>query len=61
MFMKTFSHSTRELLPGELIHTLETEVNSWVRSTASTFKVMNISPPTVIHDRVIITVVYVER
>ena len=61
MFMKTFSHSTRELLPGELIHTLETEVNNWVRSTASVFKVMNISPPTVIHDRVIITVVYVER
>lgn len=61
MFMKTFSHSTREFFPGELIHTLELEVNSWVRSTASTYKVMNISPPMVIQDRVIITVVYVER
>ena len=61
MYMKTFSRSTRESLPSEITWELETEVNTWVRSHASTVKVMNISPPTTIFDRVVITVVYVER
>lgn len=61
MYMKTFSRSTRESLPSEIAHQLETEVNTWVRSNITTVKVMNISPPTVIFDRVVITVVYVER
>jgi len=61
MFMKTFSRSTREELPTEILQQLEVEVNEWVRANVAGFKVMNISPPTAIHDRVIITVVYVER
>lgn len=61
MYMKMFTRSTRVLLPSEALHELENEVNTWVRSTSGTFKVMNISPPTQMFDWISVTVVYVER
>ncbi len=55
MYMKMFYFELKELLK------VESEVNAWVESVQTKYKIMNISPPSLIHGLVTITVVYVER
>jgi hypothetical protein len=55
MYMKMFYFEHYNLNEVELV------VNTWVTSVQAKYKIMNISPPTIIRDHLVITVVYVER
>jgi hypothetical protein len=55
MYMKMFYFEHYNLNEVELV------VNTWVTSVQAKCKIMNISPPTIIRDHLVITVVYVER
>ena len=55
MYMKMFYFDHYNLSEVELV------VNTWVMSVQAKCKIMNISPPIIIRDQLVITVVYVER
>lgn len=61
MYTKIFTVTSSDKPLEASIKELAEQVNEWVRSVNSEYKIMNISSPTVFEDVVVITVVYVER